>query len=569
MARSGVPAGRPLASQAVLAVAAGLAQAASLAWPGSGEPLWGLQLVSMAVLAWLVRPAAATEGGPAVGWRRGALAGGLFATAWLAGTFWWLFISMHTYGGLAAPLAVAAVLGLAAFLASYYAVGLALFCGLPLDSRALSAILFGAIWLLAELARGTLWTGFPWGAGGYAHIDGPLAALARYIGVYGIGAVAAMLAMYAVQLRRADLARWRTWALALAAGGVLAAAAADRFCAVNLCHTPAQPQSKPITLALLQGNIPQDEKFQPGSGVPLALKWYAEQLQEARADLVVAPETAIPLLPQQLIPGYLEGIQQRYAQGPQAALVGIPLGDETIGYTNSVLGMGAGVAPPDKPYRYDKHHLVPFGEFIPPFFKWFTAMMNIPLGDFNRGAVGQPSFAWAGQRIAPNICYEDLFGEELGARFIDPSQAPTVFVNFSNIGWFGDSLAIDQHLHISRMRALEFERPMVRATNTGATAIIDHRGVVTHALQRHTRGVLQGEVWGRGIRAEEGWGITPYAWWVSRWGLWPLWMLGAAAVAGAVAARRLRAGRGVGATPAPTGSPGAPVGQNAPGQRLP
>ncbi len=183
---------------------------------------------------------------------------------------------------------------------------------------------------------------------------------------------------------------------------------------------------------------------------------------------------------------------------------------------------------------------MPFGEFIPPFFKWFTEMMNIPLGDFNRGTVGQASFAVAGQRIAPNICYEDLFGEELGARFIDPAQAPTVFVNFSNIGWFGDTLAIDQHLHISRMRTLEFERPMVRATNTGATVIIDHRGVVTHQLARYTRGVLKGEVHGRGLDAQSGWSITPYAWWVSRWGLWPLWGLGALALLVAMVAARGR-----------------------------
>ena len=142
---------------------------------------------------------------------------------------------------------------------------------------------------------------------------------------------------------------------------------------------------------------------------------------------------------------------------------------------------------------------MPFGEFIPPLFKWFTQMMNIPLGDFNRGAVGQPSFEWQGQRLAPNICYEDLFGEELGARFANPATAPTILVNVSNIGWFGNTVAIDQHLQISRMRALEFERPMLRATNTGATVIIDHRGRVTHSLPRHTRGVLAGR--GRGANA--------------------------------------------------------------------
>jgi apolipoprotein N-acyltransferase len=203
----------------------------------------------------------------------------------------------------------------------------------------------------------------------------------------------------------------------------------------------------------------------------------------------------------------------------------------TLGYTNSVVAFAPGST---QPWRYDKHHLVPFGEFIPPLFKWFTRLMNIPLGDFNRGAIGQASYEWKGQRLAPNICYEDLFGEELGARFLDPAKAPTIFVNVSNIGWFGDSAAIDQHLQISRMRALEFERPMIRATNTGATVIIDHTGHVTHSLPRLTRGVLVGEVQGRT-------GITPFAWWVAHFGLWPLWITALAIVLIAVRVRRIGA----------------------------
>jgi apolipoprotein N-acyltransferase len=261
--------------------------------------------------------------------------------------------------------------------------------------------------------------------------------------------------------------------------------------------------------------VPQDEKFQPGTGVPMALRWYGEQLRDARAALVVTPETAVPMLPQQLPAGYWDALQQRFATGSQAALVGIPLGSFKDGYTNSVIGLKPGALV----YQFDKHHLVPFGEFIPPLFRWFTDLMNIPLGDFNRGDVGAPSFEWQGQQLAPNICYEDLFGEELGARFASATPAPTIFVNVSNIGWFGNTVAIDQHLQISRMRALEFERPMIRATNTGATVIIDHRGVVTHSLPRHTRGVLTGVVQGRT-------GATPFAQWVSRLGLWPLWALG-------------------------------------------
>jgi apolipoprotein N-acyltransferase len=183
-------------------------------------------------------------------------------------------------------------------------------------------------------------------------------------------------------------------------------------------------------------------------------------------------------------------------------------------------------------YRYDKHHLVPFGEFIPTGFRWFTQLMNIPLGDFNRGPVGPASFAVHGERIGANICYEDLFGEELAARFEDDATAPTIFANISNIGWFGDTIAIDQHLQISRMRALEFERPMLRATNTGATVVIDHHGRVTHSLPRFTQGVLEGTVQGRT-------GLTPFAWWAARVGLWPLG-LGALIIVLAMRPRRRR-----------------------------
>jgi apolipoprotein N-acyltransferase len=489
-----------------LAFLAGLAQAMSIAAPWSGQPQWWLQLLSLAVLAGLVQPAGEA--------RRAALLGWAFATTWLTATFWWLFISMHVYGGLPAPLAAVAVLTLAGLLAIYYAAACAAFAKLRGGGLFFRAVLFASLWLLAELARTKLFTGFPWGAGGYAHVDGPLSALAPQIGVHGIGFVAALLAFTLSLLAQGRIARsWRYWAALAGAMGLLAAC--------NMAAVPEQaPAARPrLSVALLQGNIPQDEKFEGRTGVPVALDWYGRQLQDNTASLVVAPETAIPMLPRQLPDGYFESLRERFAQGDQAALIGIPLGSFQEGYTNSVIGLSPSV----EIYQYHKHHLVPFGEFIPPLFKWFTQMMNIPLGDFNRGAVGQPSFEWQGQRLAPNICYEDLFGEELGAQFANPATAPSILVNVSNIAWFGNTVAIDQHLQISRMRAIEFERPMLRATNTGATAIIDHRGRVTHSLPRHTRGVLAGEVEGRSA-------ITPYAHWVSRLGLWPLSLFAVAVV---------------------------------------
>jgi apolipoprotein N-acyltransferase len=284
-----------------------------------------------------------------------------------------------------------------------------------------------------------------------------------------------------------------------------------------------QPAGR-LSVTLLQTNVAQDEKF-AADRMPDALAWVAQALADARGDLVVAPETAVPLLPGQLaefVPGYWDGLRQLFAGSPRAALVGVPLGDFYGGYTNSVAGLSAAATE----YRYDKAHLVPFGEFIPTGFRWFTELMNIPLGDFRRGVANPPSFDVAGQRVAPNICYEDLFGEELARRFVDPASAPTLLANVSNIGWFGDTIAIDQHLNISRMRSLEFQRAMLRATNTGATAIVDHRGVVAARLPSHTRAVLDGPVEGRS-------GITPVAGWSARWGRWPL-LLVALAVVGAV-----------------------------------
>ena len=520
----------------VLALMAGCAQAASLAWPLAsdnsvfqllglrlGQPVWWLQLLALGGLAWLLEGSRAQG---RVSWRLAALWGWVFATAWLAFTFWWTFVALHTYGGLPLLLATLAVLVLAGLLALFYAAACWSFSALVPVQRSFSAIFFAALWLLAELVRGTWLTGFGWGAVGYAHVTGPLAGFAPSIGMYGECALAAWLAMTLAQaVHRAHGSVWRQHV-----GGLISILVLFALPFIYQTVAPAPTQSSGrLSVTLLQGNIPQDEKFEVGSGVPLALQWYAEQLHSSRTALVIAPETAVPVLPQQLPPAYWNGLQQRFASGQQAALIGTPLGNSQEGYTNSVWGLKPGQA---QPWRYDKQHLVPFGEFIPPLFKWFTAMMHIPLGDFNRGALWQPPFEWQGQRIAPNICYEDLFSEELALQFADPAQAPTLFVNISNLAWFGNSMAMDQHLQIARMRALEFARPFVLATNTGVTAIVDYQGRVQNSLTRNTRGVLESDVEGRT-------GVTPYGTWLAHLGLWPFWLL-ALGLVGLAARQSLR-----------------------------
>ncbi|MEN9543526.1 MAG: hypothetical protein RLZZ598_359 [Pseudomonadota bacterium] len=509
----GIGPGRHLAAT-VRAPAAALGLGILHALAFAPRDIWWLQLGGVAGLVLLL-------GRATTAWR-GAVLSFMFSLGWLCAGVWWLFISLHRYGGLPAWMAVLAVLALGAFLSSYLAAAGAAWVLLRRGrSPWAGAVLFAALWLLAELARGVIFTGFPWLAAGYAHADGPLAALAPWLGVYGIGAVAAL----AAALLAAALGRPGPGGLSRAG---LAALALTLLLAPLLLPSEFSRASGRLEVALLQGNVPQNEKFET-TLQPEALAWSMHALLDTGADLRIAPETAIPLLPEQWPEGDWERLRDTFsASGRGATLVGVPLtrqrADGSIGYTNSALGFSATARQlPEGFYRYDKQHLVPFGEFIPPGFRWFTELMNIPLGDFDRGPLTAPSLVvhrrdGGSERVGPNICYEDLFGDELAARFGPDGDAPTILANLSNIAWFGDSVAIDQHLQISRLRTLELQRPMIRATNTGATVILDHRGQVRHRLPPHTRGVLAGTVEGRE-------GITPFAWWAGRFGLWPLALL--------------------------------------------
>jgi apolipoprotein N-acyltransferase len=474
---------------------------------------WALPIFTAALLAWRVR-----EASP----RWAAALGLAFGTAWLGAGTWWLFVSLHRYGGLPAWLAVLSVLALSLFLSLYLAAAMAATARWRPRGALLSAGVFAAAWLLAELARGIIFTGFPWLASGYAQVDSPLGGLAPWVGVFGVGAVASGLGAAFGFSHLRNVRAWFAPSAALFAMLVIGALAGS----VDFTQ-----KTSSLRVSLLQGNVPQDEKF-AAQYVPQALERIAAQLGTARGDLVVGPETVIPLLPSELDPVWWQSVLSRFRMPGRAALVGLPLGNDAVGYTNSAAGISAeSAALPGGFYRYDKHHLVPFGEFVPTGFHWFTRLMNIPLGDFNRGPATAPSFDVKGERVAPNICYEDLFGEELAARFVPAATAPTILANISNIGWFGETIAVPQHLQISRMRTLELQRPMIRATNTGATAVIDHRGVVTAELKPFTQGVLEASVEGRS-------GTTPFAWWAGRFGLAPLVLLGVLVMALACASKR-------------------------------
>ncbi len=456
--------------------------------------------------------------------RQGGWVAWAYGTAWVMGATLWLYVSLHQYGGLPSWLAVLAIALLCGALSVYMAALGWAWCRWRKGSAGLDALLFAALWCLAEMARAQILTGFPWGASGYSLLGSPFVKLAPYLGVYGLGAVWSFACAWGfAAVRDVGQGRWLAGAALVLLSGVLLGlgeASVPRF---------TQAHGARLTVTLLQGNVPQDQKFDAQWQAPMLL-WYAQQLIQAPGQLVIAPETAIPLLPSQLPEGYLDQIQDAY-RGDRHALLGLPLGSFEQGYTNSVAGLSAKtLSSPDGFYRYDKHHLVPFGEFIPFGFHWFVRLMSMPLGDFNRGPLVAPSFDVRDQRVAPTICYEDLFGEDIAVRFTNLAQAPTIFANVSNLAWFGESVAIYQHLQVARMRSLEFQIPTVRATNTGATVVIDHLGRVTHALPNNTRGSLQA-----GVQGQQG--VTPFAWWAGRFGLWPLWGLCTAIV---MLARRRR-----------------------------
>lgn len=481
-----------------------------VAQAGAWVPAW-TQGLAIAVLVWLLHRAATP-------WRAG-LTGWGFGTVWMVGGTGWMYVSLHRYGELPSWLAGVAVLALCAALSLYLGLASAAWARWRTRRWALDALLFGAVWLLAEAARALILTGFPWAASAYALVDSPFDALAPWLGAYGMGQwLATVIAALVLPLCLRQ--GFKPVALvAVFTGAVL--------WALHAVVPPfVQPLGRPLQVTLLQGNVPQDQKFVVEHQGP-ALAWLAQQLVAAKGDLVMAPETAIPLLPEQLPPGLWDGVLRQFHHTPRAALLGVPLGSFARGYTNSVVGISPQTRGlEDGVYRYNKHHLVPFGEVIPWGFRWFVDLMNMPLGDFTRGPRNAPSFQVAGQWIAPNICYEDLFGEELAARFTSgQTPAPTILANVSNLAWFGESVAIHQHLQIARLRSLEFQRPTIRSTNTGSTVVIDHQGRVTDRLPTNTRGALVAQVQGMA-------GLTPYARWAGPFGLWPLIVLAALIVVG-------------------------------------
>lgn len=472
---------------------------------------WPLQILSLAALfgLWL------REGDAGFSRRQAAWLGWAYSFAWLFGAVSWLLVAMTRFGGLPLALALPGLALLAGALALF-----AVLAAIAADylrrrwrlSPALLALLvLPALWTLGEWLRGWVLTGFPWAISGYAHTVSVLKGYAPLLGVLGLSWLNALLAGAAALAISGRISRKQAQLLAFC---MLLMFFAGRLLSMQEWTAP---HGKPLSVSLLQGNVAQDTKFAQ-EHLNESLRLYHEMITAAPAGLVATPETALPMLSSQLPPDYLPRLNAFAQDTGSAVVVGLGVHDGGMAYSNSVLGFSRAHA--GQAYRYDKHHLVPFGEFVPPGFRWLVDMMRIPLGDFASAGLLQPAMRVADQWVLPDICYENLFGAEIAQQLAAQAaggQAATILLNSSNLAWYGDSIAMPQHLQISQMRALETGRPMLSVTNTGATAVIRADGGIQAQLPPLTRATLQASVVGRD-------GLTPYVRWGDRAVLAIVWL---------------------------------------------
>ena len=410
--------------------------------------------------------------------RQAALTGLAFGLGFFLSGVSWVYVSLSVFGGMPWWLAGIAAFLFCSVMALFPMIAGALFKRWQPANPWQQALYFAALIAAVDWLRSWIFTGFPWLAVGYSQAPpSPLAGFAPLLGVHGLSLL--------VALAGALLLRWRVGL------GFIALTAAAGYGLQQVQWT--SPVGPPVSVALIQGNVPQEMKFRP-EAFARTLTLYRELVAQNPAQLTLLPETAIPAFFDQLSPAYIAELKA-IVEGHGGDLIFGTLTGDGERYFNSAVSLG------QSPLQvYGKTHLVPFGEIVPPGFAWFMAYANIPMSGFSRGPEMQPPLAVAGQQVAVNICYEDVFGEEI----IRALPQASILANLSNTAWFGRSLAQPQHLQIARLRAVETGRPMLRATNTGMTAVIAADGSLQAVLPPFTQGVLKTEV--RGYQ-----GMTPYA----------------------------------------------------------
>jgi apolipoprotein N-acyltransferase len=425
--------------------------------------------------------------------RRVFLRGYIFGLGYFGLGVSWVSISMVRFGGMSLPLSIALTTLLVLFLSLYMA-GI-VYLGkkfLPsASSRARLLLVYPSMLVLLEWVRGWLFTGFPWIDIGYSQVLSPLSGLMPILGVYGVSLAVAVcsgclvMMIYAQGKKLANVGLFLVGLLALS--GLL------------MLVEWSEPIGKPIKVSLIQGNIPQELKWIPQQRQPTIDLYTRLTREHWDSDIIIWPETSLPAYYHQA-EDFLKQLAKEAHKNNTSMLIGLPSVKFTNGereYFNSAVVLN------DSDIQfYNKYHLVPFGEFIP--LKWllgdFLAFMRIPMANFSRSEEHQPVVSMSGLKGSVSICYEDVFGEEV----INGLPEANFLINISNDAWFGDSLAPHQHLQKAQVRALETARPMLRATNNGISAVIDHKANILATSPQFKQDVLS-------VDFQPMQGSTPYA----------------------------------------------------------
>jgi len=468
-------------------------------------PLPGLYVLSWVAFAPLIvallraRPAGALEIDGAIN-LQAAKPGQAFLLAyvsgiiWYAGTCYWIYNTMHEYGGLSVPLALLALFLFCLYLGLYHGL-FGLLLSLAVDSgrdnrRALVAAPF--LWVAVELAR-TRVTGFPWNLLGTAQVDNiSLSRITTWTGVYGVSFEIMLVNVAVAAAFLVPRKKRRTLLIAsVAAAAVLQAG--------RLVEAPALPADH--AALLVQENIPAQANWTRDafertlreltdlSAKTVAADSSPPDSTHGKVDFIVWPESPAPFFASD--PLFRNPLSEM-ARATHTWVVTGAIGSTPAmqgGKSASQIFNSAALLSPtgDWTARYDKVHLVPFGEYLPfPQLFSFAGGLTKEVGEFQSGASRAPLDAGS-TRLGVFICYESVFPGEV-REFAN--QGAQVLVNLSNDGWYGDSGAYAQHLNQTRMRAIENDRWILSATNTGVTASIDPYGRIVARLPRKERSAL-------------------------------------------------------------------------------
>ncbi len=434
--------------------------------------IWPIAIVSPAVLIFLLRYVKSTSQAFWLGW--------LFGLGYFGFGVNWIYNSLHVFGH--APVIVAAALTALMIITLSVFIGFAIalyFRLIERHSMLLVVFLLPLIWFSVEWFKGWVLTGFPWLSIGYAHLVSPLSGFAPLVGVYGLSALSILISMLVIQWVQKK--KW-TYPLLIVFLFLLGSWLQQ--------IEWSEPEQKALTITLVQGNIPQQMKWRPDDRQKI-IDIYRDVTQSHwSSDLVIWPEVAIPGRSEDLEAELLIPLSTQASDNGSHLLTGIIVSDWLRRvYYNSMLLLG------DNEGVYHKRHLVPFGEYYPfrKLLSFMESYIRIPMSDMSSGPDSQALLKIKDVKLGVSICFEDVFSRDINRDLPNAN----ILINTSNDAWFGDSLAPHQHLQIAQMRALETARPMVRSTNTGSSAFIDHNGNILEKTDQFKAQTLTLDLQGR------------------------------------------------------------------------